>query len=142
MIKKEQTAKSGHRTHHRQHWTKVQNRGTSTGDPCSYRYTNTLLTESTIQTVYKRNTRRCTIKIYAGTTTRASLARKQEKCKNNITDTPGIKHAPSHACGVRVSAVPVGTYQTGPIYRAVTPKLLNDTQHRPGQRQKVIIVRV
>ena len=105
------TAKPGHRTHNRQHWSEVRTRGTSTGDPCSYRYTNGLLAELKIQTVYDRNTRRRTIKVYAGIATLAFArepSAKAKKCKNDVTDTPGIEHAPSHGRGVRVSVVPIG----------------------------------
>ena len=35
---------------------------------------------------------------------RASLARQQEKCKNNVPDTSGIEHAPPHARGLRADA--------------------------------------
>ena len=65
------TAKVRHRTHNRQHWSEVRTRGTSTGDPCPHHYTNGLLVESKIQMVYNRNTRRLTIKIYAGIVTLA-----------------------------------------------------------------------
>ena len=60
------TAKLGHRTRNRQHWKEVPARGTSTSDPWPFRYTNELLAELKIQTVYDRNTRRRTIKLYAG----------------------------------------------------------------------------
>ena len=67
--------------------------------------------ELKIQTVYRRNTRRRTIKIYAGIAmlgfAREPLARKQEKSKNNVTDTSGSEHTPSHAHAVRISAVPI-----------------------------------
>ena len=38
---------------------------------------------------------------------RASPARTQT---NDVTDTSGIEHTPSHARGVRVSALPIGAY--------------------------------
>ena len=52
----------------------ASNSGPSTGDPCPYHYTNELLAESKIQTVYNRNTRKRNIKVYAGIATLA-LAR-------------------------------------------------------------------
>ena len=100
------TVKLGHRTHNRQHWSEVRTRGTSTGNPCSCRYTNGLLAESKIQTVYNRNTRRRNIKVYAGIATLALAHRpsaKAKECKKSATVTTGIEHAPSHARGVRVS---------------------------------------
>ena len=76
-------------------------------------YTNRLLAELKIQTVYKHNARRRTIKIYAGIATlgfvREPLARKQEKCKNDVSDTSGNEHTPSHEHDVRISAVPITT---------------------------------
>ena len=75
------TAKSGHRTHNRQHWGEVRTRGTSTSDPCSFRYTNGLLAEFKIQTVYNRNTRRRTIKVYAGIATLAFAREPSAKAK-------------------------------------------------------------
>ena len=75
----------------------------------SYHYTNGLLLESKIQTVYNRNTRRRTIKVYAGIVMLAFCISAQAKCerKTSATSTPGIEHTPSHARGVRVSAVPI-----------------------------------
>ena len=106
LIKKVTTDKLGHRTHNHQHWNDVRTRGTNTGDPCLYRYTNQLLVELKIQTLYERNTRRCTIKSTRGlirSHLRASQARKQK----SATDTSGIEHTLSHARDVRVSAVPI-----------------------------------
>ena len=83
------TAKLGHWTHNRQHWSEARTRGTSTGDPYPYHYTNVLLAESTIQTVYNRNTRRLTIKIYAGIVTLAFAREpnaKAKKCNGHDRD--------------------------------------------------------
>ena len=90
------TVKLGYRTHNRQHWSEVRTRGTSTGDPCLFRYTNGLLAELKIQTVYDRNTRRRIIKVYAGIAT-LDFARnpsaKAKKCKNDVADTLGFEPA-------------------------------------------------
>ena len=87
------TDKLGHRTHNHQHWNEVQTRGTNTGDPCSYRYTNGLLAESKIQTVYNRNTRRRNIKVYAGIATltfvretSAEAKKAQKQCNGHAED--------------------------------------------------------
>ena len=104
------TAKLGHRTHNRQHWSEVRTRGTSTGDPCSFRYTNGLLAELKIQTVYHRNTRRRIIKVYAGIATLAFArepSTKAKKCKNDVTARGGPEHATSHAHGLSVTAKPI-----------------------------------
>ena len=58
--------------------------------PC----TNGLLVESKVQTLYDRNTRRRTIKVYGGIATLAFACEpstKAKKCKNDVTDTPGIE---------------------------------------------------
>ena len=63
-----------------------------------------------MQTGYKRNTRRRTIKVYAVIVTlifARKLSAKAKKCKNDITDTPGIKHPTLRARAVRVSVVPI-----------------------------------
>ena len=107
----------------------VQMRVASTGDPCSCRYTIGLHAESKIQTVYDRNTRRCTIKVYAGIATLAFArepSAKAKKCKNDVTDTPGIEPATLRVRGVHgVSAALIGLW-IGPTYRALTTKLLID----------------
>ena len=131
------TVKSRHRTRNRRHWSKVRTRGTSTGDPCSFRHTNGLLVELKVQTLYDRNTRRRTIKVYAGITKYARICARAErkskkKCKNDVTDTPGIEHATSRARCVRaVFAEPFGL-QNGCIYTALATKLL--TNHGRGFR--------
>jgi len=81
------TAKLGHRTHNRQHWSEVRTQGTSTDDPCSYRYTNGILTESKIQTVYERNTRRRTIKVYVGIATLAVAREPSAKARKSAKTT-------------------------------------------------------
>ena len=100
----------------------LHTRGTSTGDPYLYRYTNGLLARLKIQTVYNRNTRRRNIKVYAGIATLASAhepSAKANKCKKIATVTTEIGHATSHARGVCVSranrsllelSVNIGTY--------------------------------
>ena len=60
-----------------------------------------------IQTVYDCNTRRRTIKVYAGIATLDFARRRAQKQKNGATDTPEIEHTASRARGVRVSAVPI-----------------------------------
>ena len=75
------TDKLGHRTHNRQLWNEVWTRGTNTGGQCSYRYTNGLLAESKIQSVYDRNTRRRSIKVCAGTATLAFSREPSVKAK-------------------------------------------------------------
>ena len=70
-------------------------------------YTNELLAESKIQTVYIHNTRSLTIKIYAGITTLVFARKPSAKAKKNATATTGIEHTHSHECGVCVSAVPI-----------------------------------
>ena len=119
LIKKMTTAKLGHRTNNRRHWSEVQTRGTSTGNPYSCHYTNGLLGELKIQTLYERNTRRRTIKstrVSIRSHLRASQARKQKKCKNDVTDTSGIEHASPQVHGVRVSAVPLGSWWILAVY--------------------------
>ena len=101
--------KLGHRTRNRQHWSVVRTRGTSTGDPCSCRYTNGLLVEFKVQTLYGHNTRRRTIKVWRGSLRsylRASRARKQKKQKST-TGTSGIKQAALHASGARCATAPI-----------------------------------
>ena len=96
------TVKPGHRTHNRQHWDEVRTRGTSIGDTCSYRYTNRLLEELKVQILYKRNTRRRTIKVYAGIATLAfarESSAKVEKVKNDVTAKPGLDLTTSRARG-------------------------------------------
>ena len=83
LIKKMTTVKLGHRTHNRQHWSEVRTRGTSTDNPCSCRYTNWLLVELEIQTLYARNTRRRTIKVYAGIATLEFARKASAKAKNS-----------------------------------------------------------
>ena len=63
-----------------------------------------------MQTIYNRNARKLTIKIYAGIAVLAFAGESSAKAKKNATVTTGIEHTPSHACGVRVSAVPIGAY--------------------------------
>ena len=75
------TAKLGHRTNDRRHCSEVRTRGTSTGNPCSCRYTNGLLEELTVQTLYERNTIRRTIKVYAGIATLALAREPSTKAK-------------------------------------------------------------
>ena len=77
-------------------------------------YTNGLLAESNIQTAYDRDTRRRTIKVYQGIDTLAFArepSAKAKKCKNDVTDTPGIEPATSRARDVRVSAEPIKAYE-------------------------------
>ena len=71
----------------------VRTRETNTGEPCSYRYSNGLLAEPKIQTICEQNTRRRTIKTYAGIATLAfarkpsAKARKVEKqCSGHFGD--------------------------------------------------------
>ena len=68
--------------------------------------------ESKIQTVYDHNARLRTIKVYVGIAMLAFVrepSAKAKKCKNDATDTPGIKPTTSRARGVRgVSTVPIG----------------------------------
>ena len=66
--------------------------------------------ESKIQTVYDRNTRRRTIKVYAGIATLAFARKpsaKAKKCKNDVTDTSGFEPATSRARAVRAAGVPI-----------------------------------
>ena len=61
---------------------------------------------------------------YARICARAERKNKKE-CKNDVTDTSGIEFTTSRVRGVRaVSAVPISS-RNGPIYRVLTPKLLN-----------------
>ena len=63
-----------------------------------------------IQTVYHRYIKRRIIKIYSEIA-KLAIARepsaKAKKCKNDVTDTPGIEHAPLHGRDVCVSIVPI-----------------------------------
>ena len=55
-----------------------------------------VLADLKIQTVFNRNMRRRIIKVYAGTATLAFArepSARAKKCKNDVTDTPGIEHA-------------------------------------------------
>ena len=96
------TAKLELRTYNRRHWSEVRTRGTSTGNPCSYRYTNGLLEELKIQTLYERSTRRRTIEVYAGIDTLAfarepsAKAKKMQKSCN--------RHAKAWTCYLEVRA--------------------------------------
>ena len=72
--------------------------------------------ESKIQTVYDRNMRRCTIKVYAVIATLAFAREPSAKAKNSITDMSGIEHTTSHACAVRVSAVSSELIENGRVY--------------------------
>ena len=60
--------------------------------------------ELKIQTLYDRNMRRRTIKVYAGIATLTFAREPSAKTKNDVTDTSSIEHAPSHERGVRMSA--------------------------------------
>ena len=70
-----------------------------------------LLEELDIQTLYNRNTRRRAIKVYAGIATLAFAREHSAKAKNDVTDTSGTEHAPSHEPGVCVSAVPIAAWK-------------------------------
>ena len=126
------TVKPGHRTHNRRHWSEVRTRGTSTCNPCSCRYTNGLLAELKIWTLYEPNTRRRKYykslhgDRYARICARAERESKNKR-KNNVTDTPRIEPTTSRARGVRVvSAVPIVLWIIR-IYTDLTPKLLSCT---------------
>ena len=135
-------AKLGHRTYNHRHWSEVQTRGTSTGNPCSYRYTNGVLAELKIQTLYKRNTRRRTIKVYAGIATLAFAhepSAKAKKFENDVTDTPGLEHATSRcARRARCSASPIGLRNVR-IYTDLITKLLKNTNLANLQNKSLII---
>ena len=62
-----------------------------------------------IQTVYNCNTRRRTVKVYAGVAMLIFAREPSAKAKNGVMDTSGIEHAPLHARGVHVSAVPMAS---------------------------------
>ena len=53
-----------------------------------------------------------------------------KSAKNNVTDTLGTEHSPSHVCGLRVSAVPLELIETICKYTDLTPKLLSNAEHR------------
>ena len=117
------TAKLGHRTHNRQHWSEVRTRGTNTGDPYPYHYTNGLLAESKIQTVYNHNMRMLIIKIYAAIVTLAFArepSAKAKKCNDH-----GRVQTYSLACArrARLRCTNRGL-RCGRIYTALTKKLL------------------
>ena len=69
-----------------------------------------------VQTLYERNTRRRTIKVYAGIATLAFAREPSVKAKESITVSTGIEHTTSHARAVRASAVPSELIGTIRIY--------------------------
>ena len=89
--------------------------------------------ELSIQTVYDRNTRRRTIKVYAGVYAGfATLAfarepsAKTKKCKDDETARGGPEHATSHAHGLSVTAKPIAAcpyicgHSTNPVKKILS----------------------
>ena len=122
------TAKLGYRTHHRQHWSEVWTRGTSTVDPCSYRYANRLLAESrfkqftnVIQEGVLQKSTRGSLRSHL----RASLARKKEKVQKWYNGHIGDWIC-SFVCArrARLCCTSWNLLEFGRKYTALTTKLL------------------
>ena len=108
------TAKLGHRTYNRWHYgVRFE-----LGEPVLAIHAHTAIPTGYLQNSrfkpFTRNTRRRTIKIYAGIDTLAFArepSAKAKKNKNDVTDTLGIEHTTSRARDKRVAPLALSAYE-------------------------------